>query len=91
VDLKKNNLAALQELRDVFSRHKEYLPLPGEAYNPFSQEASCFLFFQDRAMILFFSYPSTPPSPHWRQEAYPKAGFPKAMKVFLWASIDSFL
>jgi hypothetical protein len=55
VDLKKNNLAALQELRDVFSRHKEYLPLPGEAYNPFSQEASCFLFFQDRAMILFFN------------------------------------
>jgi len=54
VDLKKNNLAALQELRDVFSRHKENLPLPGEAYNPFSQEASCFLFFQDRAMILFF-------------------------------------
>jgi hypothetical protein len=44
VDLKKNNLAALQELRDVFSRHKENLPLPGEAYNPFSQEASCFLF-----------------------------------------------
>jgi len=56
VDLKKNNLAALQELRDVFSRHKENLPLPGEAYNPFSQEASCFLFFQDRAMILFFFF-----------------------------------
>ena len=26
--------------------------------------------------------PSTPPSPHWRQEAYPKAGFPKAMESF---------
>ena len=26
--------------------------------------------------------PSTPPSPHWRQEAYPKAEFPRAMEVF---------
>jgi hypothetical protein len=26
--------------------------------------------------------PSTPRSPHWRQEAYPKEGFRKAMKVF---------
>ncbi len=26
--------------------------------------------------------PSTPRSPHWRQEAYPKAGFPRAMEVF---------
>ncbi len=26
--------------------------------------------------------PSTPRSPHWRQEAYPKTGFRKAMKVF---------
>jgi hypothetical protein len=57
VDLKKNNLAALQELRDVFSRHKENLPLPGEAYNPFSQEASCFSFFSgSRHDFVFFDF-----------------------------------
>jgi hypothetical protein len=38
--------------------------------------------------------PSTPRSPHWRQEAYPKVGFRKAMKVFffgvsMWLRGDS--
>ncbi len=28
------------------------------------------------------TYTSTPPSPHCREEAYPKAGFPKVMKKF---------
>ncbi len=28
------------------------------------------------------TYTSTPPSPHWHEEAYPKAGFPKAMIFF---------
>jgi hypothetical protein len=31
--------------------------------------------------------PSTPRSPHWREEDYPKAGFPRAMEVFFFLPI----
>jgi len=47
VDLKKNNEAALQKLRGVFSRHQEYCPVTCEEYGPFSQEASGFSFFSE--------------------------------------------
>jgi hypothetical protein len=53
VDLRKNNLAALQKLRDVFSRHREYLPVPYEVYD--SLGGKLFFFFsQYRAMFFFF-------------------------------------